>query len=226
MIQEIERKIDALFQGEKPISDDSASYLIQRVMDNLADTEKRFYKRFFRMIVIWLLSLGIHIGFFSEAAVVAFKIKTLQGLLLVSPLAVSFLLYGCFTAVCGYVLNYGALDRAFGHAHPSIAHRGLTNLLVPPTFLAIERLIGTNIITNTRMGAPLRRAYDLWWQALILVFALCSFAALIHTLYMMFASSGWPLWLTIPVLVVSLLPVVKGVLLAYTAIIYPYQPKP
>jgi hypothetical protein len=208
----LESAVDTLFDGTDALSATSGEKLLEIVRGNLGDSEKHFFRYFFGIPILWLIQITASAGMVKNASFVGVEFDDISFLLLIVPIVVGVFVYGLFAALCAYVINLVALRRIVRHHLPVVSRAELDELLSPPSFLAMEMVVGKHLTGKWS-------SIDMTWKfVLSATFIILPIMSLVHCTAITLKGNDFPLWLELSSLSLAFLLAGRGGLLFYNSL--------
>lgn len=172
-------KIDELITAELEAHPERLVAFFARVQSNYDEAIRTATRFFLSMLAAWLLTYAIYQGYIQKIEIFGFDFD--RKMIVASPFVIGLLTYGLLSALAGAVVLWEAVSRGVHHMLPTAAKNSLDDLLAPPTFSNIERML------EPRLEDKLLSLFSRSWFVLITLLMFGgSFAALVHTTYLLF----------------------------------------
>ena len=176
--KQVSYKIDELMKGELKAHPERLVAFFARVQLNYDEAIRTATRFFLSMLAAWLLTYAIYKG--SIETIKIYVVDLDRKMIVVSPFVIGLLTYGLLSALAGAVVLWEALSRGVDHMLPTAAKYNLDDLLAPPTFSNVERMLEN----ASEKKLPL---FSRAWFVLITAMMFGgSLAALVHTTCLLF----------------------------------------
>ena len=172
-------KIDELVRLELNDHPERLVSFFERVRSNYDEAIRSASGFFLAMLAAWFLTFAIHQQWIT-------KISFLGGVelnpksIVLSPFLIGLLSYGLLSALAGAVVFWEAFSRGVFHTLQSAWNQSLDDLLAPPTFSNVERML------EPRPENTLLSLFSRGWFVLVtLMMFIGSLASIVHTMYLL-----------------------------------------
>jgi len=132
-------KIDKIFiSAEAGKCPELIRYFFERVQTNYDEAIRMASRLFLSILAVWFLTYALHAKWIEKIEFLAdLKVE----MIVASPFLIGMLSYGLLSALAGAVVLWEAVSRGVGHMLPTAWEQGLDDLLAPPTFSNVERML-------------------------------------------------------------------------------------
>jgi hypothetical protein len=135
----IDGKIDQLIRADLEKRPEQLRQFFERVQSNYDEAIRTASHFLLLLMAAWFLSFAIHMEWTSKIHLLGFEFK--GEMLVASPFLIGLLTYGQLSALAGAVILWEAISRAVCHLLPKAWELRLDDLLAPPTFSNVERML-------------------------------------------------------------------------------------
>ncbi len=201
------RSIDALFEGDDPISDAVGQKVLDLILNNAEQAEKKMYARFAVLISLWLVGYGVANGMLADATILGAEFKDLSVSLLALPFGIALFYYGTISSLLATTTYRDAGQRVMRAHWKKVHDNDVHYLLMPPSFYAIEYMTGREASGFTRI------VYVGWMLTLLGIVTVVPLICFAHLSYLAVNQAPVVPWVTIVVVVLSSVVVLRGLLL-------------
>jgi len=132
-------KIDKLISAELKDRPDQLGQFFERIQSNYDDAIRTASQFFLSMLAAWFLTYVIYQGWIDEIDFLGLKLN--RKMIVVSPFLLGLLSYGLLCALAAAVVLWEAISCGILRMLPTAWHLGLDDLLAPPTFSNVERML-------------------------------------------------------------------------------------
>src|SRR4030095_9449958 len=172
-------KINELIEVELEEHPKQLDSFFERVHSNYAEAIRTASLYFLLMLAAWFLTYAIQAELIKEITFLGFELN--PKMIVVSPFLVGLLTYGMLSALAGAVVLWEAISRSCCKMLPTAWKYSLDDLLAPPTFSNVERMLEPQ--PENRIQSLFSRG---WFMLITLLMFAGSLVALVHTTYLFF----------------------------------------
>lgn len=172
-------KIDRLIKKELEAHPERLASFFEQVESNYAEAIRNATAFLIFMLAAWFLTFAIYAGWIDKITFFGTELK--KNMILVSPFLIGLLSYLQLSALAGAAVLWEVVSRGVFHMLPTAWKHSLDDLLAPPTFSNIERMLEPK--PENRLESLFSRA---WFVLVGLMIFGGSLAALVHTTYLVF----------------------------------------
>jgi hypothetical protein len=204
-------KIDA-FLAEGDAHPEQIDSFFALVQSNYAEAIRTASSYFLWMLAAWLLTYAIATGVIDKIELLGIGLD--PKMIVVSPFLIGLLTYGLLSALAGAVVLWEAVSRRVYKLSPTAWHASLDDLLAPPTFSNVERMLEP----GRKNWVQLILSHG-WFALVALMMFGGSLTALVHTTCLFLdAQSGKPGILGVASVTLGALAWLRGIVLFVAAI--------
>jgi hypothetical protein len=182
----VANKIDALL-AESDVRPEQIDSFFELVQSNYAEAIRTASFYFLWMLAAWLLTYAIATRVIDKIELLGIELN--PKMIVVSPFLIGLLTYGLLSALAGAVVLWEAVSRRVFKMSPTAWHASLDDLLAPPTFSNVERMLEPGRKNWVQLG--LSRG---WFVLVTLMMFGGSVTALGHTTVLFFTTRDQVHW--------------------------------
>lgn len=211
-MNDIRKKIDEFLRVELKAHPEQVEHFFGRVQSNYDEAIRTATRFLVLIIAMWFLTYAIHVGWLKKIEWAGIEFD--RRMTIASPFILGLLSYGLQSALGGAVVLWEAISRRIRYTLPTAWKHNLDDLLAPPTFSNVERMLEPEIEF---------KAFSLcsrgWFVLVSVLMFVGSVAAVIHTAYLLIRpqpAAHWA-WITMSA-ILGFVAWVRGVVLSASAI--------
>lgn len=171
--------IDELIKAEAEGRPEQLRSFFDRVLTNYDEAIRTASRFFLLVLTAWFLTWAVYDEWIDKIEILGLNLN--KKMIVASPFLVGLLSYGMMSALAGAAVFWDAICRSVSHLLPAARKHHLDDLLAPPTFSNIERML------EPGPEHKLRSLFSTAWFVLVttLIFG-GSLGALAHTTFLLF----------------------------------------
>jgi hypothetical protein len=205
-------KINEFLEVELKAHPQQVDQFFTRVQTNYDEAIRTATRFLLLMIATWFLTYAIHEEWIKEIQWAGIKFE--RKMTVAAPFIVGLLSYGLQSALGGAVVLWEAISRRLRYTLPTAWKHNLDDLLAPPTFSNVERLLEPEI--EFEKFSLCSRG---WFILITVLIFGGSVAGLVHTTYLLIRPSPAAHWVVIAIsATLGAVAWVRGVVLSAYAI--------
>jgi hypothetical protein len=171
--------IDQLIKAEAAERPEQLRSFFDRVLTNYDEAIRMASRYFLGVLTAWFLTYAIADGWIDKIEILGLELK--GKMVVASPFLIGLLSYGMLSSLAGAAVFWDAICRSVSHLLPTARKHDLDDLLAPPTFSNIERML------EPEPQHKLQSLFSTAWFVLVTLLIFCgSLGALAHTTLMLF----------------------------------------
>ena len=171
-------KIDEFLEVELKAHPAQVEQFFERVQLNYDEAIRAATRYLLLLIVAWFVTYAIHATWITKIEWAGLEFK--PEMTIASPLLIGLLSYGLQSALAGAVVMWEAISRRLRYTLPTAWKYKLDDLLAPPTFSNVERMLEPE--SEFKTFSLCSRG---WFVLVTVLIFGGSIAALVHTTYLL-----------------------------------------
>jgi hypothetical protein len=175
--------IDKLISAELAAHSARLELFFERVQSNYDESIRAATRFFLLMLAAWFLTIAIKVGWIKK--IEFFGLNLDCKMIVVSPFLIGLFSYGMLSAMAGAIVFWEALSQSVCKMLPTAWKHSLDDLLAPPTFSNIERMLEPR-----RKDKLLSLFSQVWFAFIGLTMLFGSLFAIGHTTHVFFAAQS------------------------------------
>jgi hypothetical protein len=132
-------KIDKLVAAEREAHPERLVAFFARLQTNYDEAIRAASSFFLLMLAAWFLTYAIYVGWIEKFTLVGLELN--RRMIVAAPLLIGLLSYGMLSAMAGAIILWEAVSRGVFHMMPTAWEHSLDDLLAPPSFSNVERML-------------------------------------------------------------------------------------